>query len=221
MTSRTRYFVIASLLVVLIGLECGLVAYYVGFPTSAFFAGDGPDDSSWCRRMQLVALRTFTKLHDLQCATAPGATPCRRVFQTVRNSSRNETGINVETDIDRVVACLSRSSEGSRGAPAAPRSSLPAWTVRCRADRGADAGITARAPATIEACASSQAPRRHAHPGGLRRSRFSSQVSSASAASLVRAARSTSRTAARASRPTTTPVKLVRSLGTRQRVGGR
>ena len=32
MNSRTRYLVIASLLVVLVGLGTGLVAYYVGLP---------------------------------------------------------------------------------------------------------------------------------------------------------------------------------------------
>ena len=36
MTTRTRYFVIASLLVTGVGLTTGLVAYYVGFPAGAF-----------------------------------------------------------------------------------------------------------------------------------------------------------------------------------------
>ena len=35
MTSRTRYFVIASLLVLVVGLGTGLVAYFAGFPMSA------------------------------------------------------------------------------------------------------------------------------------------------------------------------------------------
>ena len=43
MTTRTRYFVIASLLVVGTGLGTGLVAYY-GFPTSALTAVSGPDE---------------------------------------------------------------------------------------------------------------------------------------------------------------------------------
>ena len=40
-TTRTRYFVIVSLLVLVIGLGPGLVAYYVGFPIGA--AQGGPD----------------------------------------------------------------------------------------------------------------------------------------------------------------------------------
>jgi hypothetical protein len=35
MTTRTRYFVIVSLLVLGVGLGSGLVAYYVGFPARA------------------------------------------------------------------------------------------------------------------------------------------------------------------------------------------
>ena len=44
MTVRTRYFVIVSLLVIVVGLGTGLVAYYVGFPTSAFFSRGGPEE---------------------------------------------------------------------------------------------------------------------------------------------------------------------------------
>ena len=44
MTVKTRYFVIVSLLVVVVGLGTGLVAYYVGFPATAFFSGSGPDE---------------------------------------------------------------------------------------------------------------------------------------------------------------------------------
>jgi len=44
MTVKTRYFVIVSLLVLVVGLGTGLVAYYVGFPATAFFSGNGPDE---------------------------------------------------------------------------------------------------------------------------------------------------------------------------------
>src|SRR5207249_4302638 len=44
MTTRTRYFVIASLLVLGVGMGAGLVAYYAGFPMSAFARSGGPDE---------------------------------------------------------------------------------------------------------------------------------------------------------------------------------
>ena len=46
MTHKTRNFVIASLLILGAGVCTGLVAYY-GFPTSAFTAGEGPDELSF------------------------------------------------------------------------------------------------------------------------------------------------------------------------------
>ena len=36
MTTKTRYFVVVSLLVLGVGFGTGLVAYYVGFPAGAF-----------------------------------------------------------------------------------------------------------------------------------------------------------------------------------------
>ena len=44
MTSKTRYFVIVSLLVMVVGLGTGLVAYRAGFPAAAFFSGAVPDE---------------------------------------------------------------------------------------------------------------------------------------------------------------------------------
>src|SRR5437762_3897884 len=44
MTSKTRYFVIVSLLVIVVGLGTGLVAYRAGFPAAAFFGGAAPDE---------------------------------------------------------------------------------------------------------------------------------------------------------------------------------
>ena len=43
MINKTRYFVIASLLVLTVGLGTGLLAYYVGAPTSALGRQGGPD----------------------------------------------------------------------------------------------------------------------------------------------------------------------------------
>src|SRR5262245_64836091 len=50
MTSKTRYFVIASLLVIGVGLGTGLVAYYVGFPAGAFAGRGGPAELEYVPR---------------------------------------------------------------------------------------------------------------------------------------------------------------------------
>jgi hypothetical protein len=44
MTTRTRYFLVGSLLTLTIGLGVGLVAYSLGFSTSAFTRQGGPDE---------------------------------------------------------------------------------------------------------------------------------------------------------------------------------
>lgn len=115
MTFRTRYFVIASLLVLLIGLSAGLVAYYVGLPTSAFLPDDGPDE------LQFVppdaTLVAFANVREIM--TSDLRQRARRASPSLPNGQeqfRSETGINVETDVDRVVACLGRLAEGGEGA---------------------------------------------------------------------------------------------------------
>jgi len=105
MTTRTRYFVIASLLVLSVGISAGLVAYYAGFPMSAFARSGGPDELKYVpsdatvlayadvRAVMSSELRR--KLHE----AAPMSENGQREFQ-------DQTGINIETDIDHVVACV-------------------------------------------------------------------------------------------------------------------
>jgi hypothetical protein len=105
MTTRTRYFVIVSLLVLGIGLGTGLVAYYVGLPTSAFTRQGGPDELRYVPKD--AAVLAYANVHDVMTsdvrqklhAVSPDRENGQREFQ-------DQTGINIETDIDRVVACL-------------------------------------------------------------------------------------------------------------------
>jgi hypothetical protein len=103
MTTRTRYFVIASLLVLGVGISAGLVAYYAGFPMSAFARSGGPDELKYVPRdatvlayadVRSVMTSEFRrKLHE----AVPMSDNGQREFQ-------DQTGINIETDIDHVVA---------------------------------------------------------------------------------------------------------------------
>jgi hypothetical protein len=104
-TTKTRYFVIVSLLVLLIGVGTGLVAYYVGFPTIALQRPGGPDELQFVpRNATLVAYANVTEvmasnLRERLRQALPQQPSGQRDFE-------NETGINIETDIDRVVAAL-------------------------------------------------------------------------------------------------------------------
>lgn len=105
MTTKTRYFVIVSLLVLMVGIGTGLVAYYVGFPTMALQGAPGPEELRFVpRNATLVA---FANVNDVMTSNLrerlrqalPDQPDGQREFQEA-------TGINIETDIDRVVASL-------------------------------------------------------------------------------------------------------------------
>jgi hypothetical protein len=113
MTVKTRYFVIISLLVVGVGLGTGLVAYYVGFPTSAFIRG-GPEELRY-----LPSTATVVAYADVQQVMASELRQRFResVLSGAQENGQREfqdlTGINIETDLDHVVACLDASGTGT------------------------------------------------------------------------------------------------------------
>lgn len=118
MTTRTRYFVLASLLVLGVGLGTGFVAYYMGFPAGAFQRQGGPEELSLVpRNATLVA---YANVQDVMASSVrdrlrqalPSAPDGQQEFH-------DRTGINIERDIDRVVAAVAPPSEsgGLHGFP--------------------------------------------------------------------------------------------------------
>jgi hypothetical protein len=105
MTTRTRYFVIASLLTLGVGLGTGLVAYYVGFPAGAVGRRGGPEELEYVPRDATVI--AFANVHEVM--TSELRQKIRHAIPLKENGQQeleHQTGINIETDIDRVVACL-------------------------------------------------------------------------------------------------------------------
>jgi hypothetical protein len=117
MTTRTRYFVIASLLVIGVGLGTGLVAYFVGFPAGAFQSRGGPEELGLVPRDATVI--AYANVHDVMTSELRqkirGALPFKENGQ---QELQDHTGINLETDIDRIVAYISpdRDHQNSHGA---------------------------------------------------------------------------------------------------------
>jgi len=105
MTNKTRYFVIASLLVLGVGLGTGLVAYYVGFPAGAAQRAGGPEELQYIPHDATVI--AFANVQDVMNSQLRQkllqALPMREAGQ---KEFENQTGINIETDIDRIVASL-------------------------------------------------------------------------------------------------------------------
>jgi len=117
MTTRTRYFVIVSLVTLGVGLSSGLVAYYVGFPARAAGQRGGPEELQYVPRN--VAVVGFANVHEIMTSelrqklhhALPSEPQGQREFQ-------EHTGINLETDVDRVVGCA-RAGAGETAMPGA------------------------------------------------------------------------------------------------------
>ncbi len=105
MTTKTRYFVIASLLVLGVGLSTGLVAYYVGFPAGAQGRLGGPGGLAYGPRD--ASGIAYANVHDIM--TSELRQKLHRAVPAQENGQQefqNQTGINIETDIATVVGCL-------------------------------------------------------------------------------------------------------------------
>ncbi len=106
MTTKTRYFVISSLLVLGVGMGTGLVAYYVGFPAGAFASRGGPVELGYVPRdASVIAFANVNEIMNSELRQK-----LHRVLPMQENGQQelqNQTGINLETDVDTVVACMS------------------------------------------------------------------------------------------------------------------
>jgi hypothetical protein len=116
MTTRTRYAVLVSLLVMGVGVGTGLVAYYVGLP-AAPLSGAGPAELQFVPRDSAVVAYA-----DVRQIMASGLS--ERVLRASQESGwrdfENHTGINIKTDIDYVVGSL----EADTGDPSVARSGM-------------------------------------------------------------------------------------------------
>src|SRR6266849_8063231 len=114
MTAKTRYFAIVSLLVLVVGLGTGLVAYYVGFPATAFFSGNGPDELRYMPGTASVV--AYVEVREIMASDLR-----QRLRTSIASQAQDDgkrefqelTGINFETDIERIVACFDSASASS------------------------------------------------------------------------------------------------------------
>ena len=116
MTSRTRYFVIASLLVMTVGLGAGLVAYYTGLSTSATGPLGGPDELKYVPRN--ASLLAYADVNEVMASDVRQR--LRKILPSEADGQREfqeHTGINIETDIDYVVAAVAPPNEASGSLP--------------------------------------------------------------------------------------------------------
>jgi len=108
---KTRYFVIASALVLVVGIGTGMVAYYVGVPQ----LGVGRTGPAELRYVPAdAAVVAYADVHTLM-----GSEIRQRIRQAMpgqengQREFKDQTGIDIEHDVDRVVACLEPTPGGA------------------------------------------------------------------------------------------------------------
>ena len=110
MTKRTRYFVFGSVTVLLVGLCTGLVAYYTGMPMGAF--GQSSSLSELRYVPATAAVVAYADVRNLM------QSELRQKLHSVEGDEdedgqeefQRHTGIDIEHDIDRVVAFMEPST---------------------------------------------------------------------------------------------------------------
>jgi hypothetical protein len=112
MTAKTRYFLIGSVMVLIVGLSIGLVAFYGGMPSGLFSSQRGPVELKYLPGDAAVV--AYANVRDVMNSDLRQRL---RKFEGVtdegRSEFKNQTGIDIETDIDHVVACMGAPAEGS------------------------------------------------------------------------------------------------------------
>lgn len=114
MTQKTRYFMLAAAGTVVAGLCTGLFAYYGGLPTGAFSrAAAAPDDLGYIPSD--AALVAYANVRDVMSSEV------RRRLQELephgdrgRRGFEEQTGINLETDVDSVLMAIMPGSESRK-----------------------------------------------------------------------------------------------------------
>lgn len=111
MTAKTRYFFVGSALILVLGLSVGLVAYYGGVPGRLFAAGPGPEELAYVP--ENAAVVAYANVQDVMKSELR-----QRLIKlegspekSSRDEFRTETGIDIEQDIDHVIACVAGRSE--------------------------------------------------------------------------------------------------------------
>jgi hypothetical protein len=101
MTRRTRWFLVGSVLIVVAGLCTGLVAYYNG-GLPVFGAGPGPAELSYIP--ETTAIVAFANVGDIMKSDLRKRLQAALPTGQGKDQLQAETGVDLEHDIDTVVA---------------------------------------------------------------------------------------------------------------------
>jgi hypothetical protein len=101
---KTRYFVAVMGTILAIGLGTGLVASYMGLPVSVFSSAAGPDELQYVPADAAVV--AYANVRDVMNSQFRQRFKSLEPSQNDKNEFEEKTGLNLETDVDSVVAAV-------------------------------------------------------------------------------------------------------------------
>jgi hypothetical protein len=111
MSKKTRYFVMVSVAVLTVGLGTGLVASYLGLPVSLLSSAAGPDELQYVP--QDAAVVAYANVRDVMNSEFRQRFRALEPPSSDRDEFERKTGVNIEKDIDTVVAAFLSNAEGT------------------------------------------------------------------------------------------------------------
>jgi hypothetical protein len=115
MTKKTRNFMLVSGAILALGLGTGLLASYMGLPVSLLSSAAGPDELQYIP--QNAAVVAYANVRDVMNSEF------RQRFRKLeppsdeRNQFEQKTGLDIERDIDSIVAAFLASADGATDHP--------------------------------------------------------------------------------------------------------
>ena len=104
MSKKTRYFVLVSGAILTLGLGTGLVASYMGLPVSLLSSAAGPDELQYVPQDATVV--AYANVRDVMNSEFRQRFREMEPPSAERHEFEQKTGLNIEKDIDSVVAAF-------------------------------------------------------------------------------------------------------------------
>jgi hypothetical protein len=115
MSKKTRYFVLVSGAILAVGLGTGLVASYLGLPVSLLSSAAGPNELQYVP--QDAAVVAYANVRDVMNSEFRQRFRKMEPPSKERDEFEQKTGLDIERDIDTVVAAFMPGPEGASENP--------------------------------------------------------------------------------------------------------
>jgi hypothetical protein len=113
MTKKTRLFLLIAAGVLVVGLGTGLIASFMGLPALALGGADGPDELQYIPSDATVV--AYANVRDvMNSELRQKVRQIRPEGERKEDDFEEKTGINIESDVDEIVAALTAAAEQER-----------------------------------------------------------------------------------------------------------